>query len=304
MKSTVLQQDSIKGDTVHLTFIPNNDDKLVGLFRLPSELEKYFNVKRVICKRVIISDTLGFGPCTISVLQKAMQTLPCDLEGLILQYLSFTKSAWKWLLVYLKKFTKLRELEFSYVELGEAGLWPKLRASFTVLLQFLTNLSGLTLGKWIFTEKGVLALCTWIKDNSNLTKFGLKENVPTSAQWSVLLQAGERSRLSEILVYHSFGTPCWSTVQLEYFVQRNITIECFCTFLRSTAEGKTIRQFLSRNQKLQATIRHIVFLILWARKRKRECGLFGILSKDVVKLIAQQIWETRGELVWLNLIKT
>jgi len=65
--------------------------------------------------------------------------------------------------------------------------------------------------------------------------------------------------------------------------------------------SKKLTSLLQRNQKARELVRRSALCLCWIRNRHQyECGLLGLVPKELVKYISQLIWKSRGQWCWIK----
>ena len=67
-------------------------------------------------------------------------------------------------------------------------------------------------------------------------------------------------------------------------------------------ERKQIDELLTRNNNILETIKSDVLCLIGMRTKIKSTGVLSWLPKDIVKLIAKEVWNTRGNIKWLNAV--
>jgi len=259
---------------------------------------------KVSCRKLYISRT----PCFIISLDKCgelFERMDVCLEVLSIYCARFTTDALCWLWVHLKKFQNLHSLVVRGIGHDFENRSSELNLKLIDLLSDLPRLRSLEISGWRFYSQPLcLAFGDYIKGSTVLRELTLKYNSPKKYNYDLRDAIGENQSLTLLILDWSLYERPDDLVSRLPITQANISIQEFYLFdSHERYVPEDVHDFVLRNRKIRTVIRSIVLLLIWAGKTRKDCGLFGLLGKDVVKLIAKEVWKTRNGPVWLNLIQ-
>ena len=196
------------------------------------------------------------------------------------------------------KNTLLRVLDIGFNFFGDEGVVALIEG-----LKSNTTVFKLGMGTCAISDDGAVALASLLRNGSRLRFLRLSTNLIKAAGMVVLANALEKNQNLQMLnVLKNPGVKGIGAA--EAFIdalQSNATL----THLQGI-ESLEIDTLLLRNrEEIPAVARRAaLFLIVIRRSTDFEgMGNFAVLPKDVVKLLAQTVWATRRDPLWIHALR-
>jgi hypothetical protein len=192
----------------------------------------------------------------------------------------------------------LTELNLACNNISDPGAIAIARALETNSRLTSLNLSDNDIGSTGTT--GYCALATMLANNSSLTRLNLSHN---DNDTGLVVITGALNRNSSLTTLDL--SSCITQEDDVYpFLAMTLAKNLVITDL-GHYDDDDVSLYLTRNRSIQHNIRRIVWLLIGTRRfHSDDPNPFSLLPKDIVLFIAWKIWASRGQLVWLNCIKT
>ena len=173
-----------------------------------------------------------------------------------------------------------------FLNLSSCGFGDDAAVAFAEMLKWNTGLEILTLCDNEISSAGNLALARAVGGNRSLKRL----------RFGSFLKATDSS-VDDAFVEMLAQNVCLTGLGLDYFREGEIPSE----FL--TVNGLRYKPFLHRNERITDAVRHAALLLIGICRSATNfdgMGAFAVCPKDVVRLIAMQLWATRTDPIWIQ----
>jgi hypothetical protein len=165
------------------------------------------------------------------------------------------------------------------------------------------SLRALNLGYCGISDEGAIALASLLSHGSHLETLDLRENQIGEAGMKALANALKRNQSLQVFLAQSNAGLEGAGIEDAFIkaLQNNVTLH--------TLEGiksSTIKSLLLRNKmQIPEAVRRAALLLIGIRRSTDFEGMgdFAVFPKDIVRLIAQTVWATRKDPIWIQALK-
>ena len=197
--------------------------------------------------------------------------------------------------------TSLTELSLFNSSIGNVEaivLSASLKKNTSLLLM---ALSGCGIG-----DKGILAIAEALKENKTLLRLDMSRNSLTTVGWNALAEA---LRFNRSLIMLNIGEDhdelagAIGRAFCPILLKENV---CLTELHSNSISDERIQNLLARNQdRIPEAARRAALLLIGIRQSTdfEAMGDFAIFPKDIVKLIAQAVYATRKDPIWIQALE-
>ena len=164
------------------------------------------------------------------------------------------------------------------------------------------ELTELHIGGWTITADGAKVVAEFLEINDTVLQVNVNSCYIRLRGAKAIAEALKQNRTVEELniVYNQIGNEGGAMlIEALHFNVCITTLECFSNGFEAIA---TISYLIkTRNRILiPAVVRGAALCLITARRNIADAGDFAIFPKEIVKLIAMEVWATRKDPIWIQ----
>lgn len=155
-----------------------------------------------------------------------------------------------------------------------------------------TSVTYLNLASNLMGGNGLLVLSEMLKTNTTLNTLNLSGNRMSLLDGTVECLLDALSVNTSLTTLHLHDTYIHSSI-ISTALMTNITL-----INVTGVQSNLLKSLLKRNRIIRSKVRSIVLFIIKIRGE----GAFQRFPKEMMRMIAQKVWATRGDCIWLRII--